>query len=175
MIGDTAVVRHVGTRRRQHPAHHEEPLMRYVMVPVPSEFVLEVLRLVIFRAPADEDVSNLRDEASIRRYLEGADEVSRSLLGLVARATKEDRPLQFSDAADQLGQDGEVLRTVLRDANEHALAGERELVHISDEIAVRVHGNVGKNRYLSMRPEHARFIRNVTRGSQEAEPATPEA
>lgn len=140
--------------------------MRYVMVPVPSEFVLDVMRMVLFRAPDDEEVSGMRDEARLRKLLEGVDDNIRSLLVLVAKATIEDTPLRFSDAVADLEQDGDTLRTTLRELNGHALGGGRELVALSDQIAVRVNGNVGRNRYLIMRPEHARCIRSLTRTAE---------
>lgn len=137
--------------------------MRYVMVPVPSEFVLDVMRMVIFRAPDDDEVSDMRDESRLVTLLREADDGTRALLALVARATNDNEQLRFSDAADELEVDGDALRAQLAKLNAEALGGGRQLIGITDEIAVRVHGNVGRNRYLVMRPEHARMVRAIAR------------
>lgn len=133
------------------------------MVPVPSEFVMDVLRMVVFQAPDPDDVSGMRDHARIRGTLAAADEPTRSLILHVARATLDDDRLRYSEAAEALAMDGDALRVVLRELNANALGGERELIMISDEVAVRVHGNRGRNRYLNMRPEHARMVRAVAK------------
>lgn len=144
--------------------------MRYVMVPVPSEFVMDVLRLVVFQAPDPDDVGGMRDQGRLRRILETADETTRALVLLVARATLDDDRVRYSDAAEELGMDGDALRVILRELNTTALGGDRELIMISDEVAVRVHGNRGRNRYLVMRTEHARTVRTLTQ-TAEAPPA----
>lgn len=138
-------------------------MIRYVMVPVPSEFVLDVMRMVIFRAPDDEEVGDMRDEARLVALLREADDATRRLLLLVAGATHDDTPLRFSDAADELEVDGEALRALLAAVNAETLGAGRQLIGVTDEIAVRVHGNVGRNRYLVMRPEHARMLRAAAR------------
>lgn len=137
--------------------------MRYVMVPVPSAFVLDVMRLVIFRAPDDDDVRSARDEARLEALMEESDEIARSLLLLVAKATVDSRQVRLSDTALDLELDGDAMRALLKQVNADALSGDRELVGVSDEIAVRVHGNVGKDWFLVMRLEHARMLRSIAR------------
>jgi hypothetical protein len=144
------------TQRR---THHDLRPMRYVMVPVPSEYVLDVMRMVLFRAPEDDEGSAMREEARLLRLMDEADDETRDLVLLVAKATIEDTPLRFADAADALELSPDALTDRLRSVNALALGGGRELIAISNEVAVRVHGNVGKNRYLVMRPEHARLLR----------------
>ena len=141
--------------------------MRYVMVPVPSAFVLDVMRMVIFRAPDDDDVSSARDEARLEAFMEGSDELARSLVVLVAKATVDSRQVRLSDTALDLELDGEPMRTLLKQVNDDAFGGGRQLVGVSDEIAVRVHGNVGKDWFLVMRLEHARMLRSIARRSDD--------
>lgn len=138
--------------------------MRYVMVPVPSEFVIDVMRMVVFRAPEDDDEgSAMREETRLRGVMRDAEPPTRSLLILLAKATIEGTQVRFTDAAEALEVDGEVLIELIRELNALALGYGRSLVGISEELAVRVHGNVGKNRYLVMRPDHARLIRSLAR------------
>lgn len=136
------------------------------MVPVPSEYVMDVLRMVVFQAPDPEDTSGMRDHARLRAILETADDATRNVVLLIARATLGDDQIRFSDAAEELGLDGDALRVVLRELNSTALGGDRELIMISDEVAVRVHGNRGRDRYLNMRVEHARMVRTLTQAAE---------
>jgi hypothetical protein len=133
--------------------------MRYVLVPVPSEFVLDVMRWVLFRAQEDSEEDGLADETRLRRMLEDADDLTRALLVVVATATLEDRPLRLSDAAEELDQPAETLRTCLRRTNATTFGGGRELVAVATETAVGPLGRRGKVTYLRMRPGHARTIR----------------
>jgi hypothetical protein len=143
--------------------------MRYVMVPVPSAFVLDVMRLVIFRAPEDDDGANdVRDEARLGKLMEEADDVTRKLILLVAKATTDSVQLRFSDAGAELDQDGEAVRAILKKVNGEALGGGRDLIGFSEEIAVRVHGNVGKDWFLVMRMEHARILRALDKAAKKA-------
>jgi len=145
--------------------------MRYVMVPVPTAFVLDVMRLVIFRAPDDDDLSSARDEARLEKLMEESDELTRSLLLLVAKATVDSVQVRFSDTGLELDLNGEAMRALLKKVNGEALGGGRELVGFSDEIAVRVHGNVGKDWFLVMRLEHARMLRSIAREAGERAPS----
>lgn len=134
--------------------------MRYVMVPVPSEYVLDVMRWVLFRAPDEDSDNGMRDGLRLKNVLEEADELTRSLLVLVAKATIADNiPVRLTDAAEDLGQDAATLRAALRDLNLYALEGGRTLVKVSNEAAVGVHGRTGKISFLAMRPDHARLVR----------------
>lgn len=141
--------------------------MRYVMVPVPREFVLDIMRWVLFRAPEEDDsgAGAMRDEARLRRLVEESDELTAGILLVVAKATIEDRPLRLTEAADELDQPADVVRAKLREVNAQALGGGRDLVKVSNESAVGVHGNTGRISYLTMRPEHARLVRAVSKGA----------
>jgi hypothetical protein len=137
--------------------------MRYVLVPVPTEYVLDVMRWVLFRAPEGETTDGMRDEARVRRLVLEAEPLARSLLELVARATGKGTTLRLSDAADELEQEPEVVRATLRELNGSALGGGRDLVRLTKETAVRVNGNTGQDVCLEMRAEHASAIRALLR------------
>ena len=138
--------------------------MRYVMVPVPSQFVMDVLRLVVFRAPPEDAATTARDQGQIEELLSTADDQTRTLVIQVASGSTGDEQLRFADAADLLEITGEALSLLVRDINDSIGLGEgRELIGVAEEVAVRVHGNVGRNRYLVMRPEHAKIVRALTR------------
>lgn len=141
--------------------------MRYVMVPVPSEFVLDVMRMVLFRTPEDDDPSGMRDQARMRAFLETAETPTQALLELIADASVAQTPLRLVDAAEELDLDPDVVRAILKDVNKLVLGGERDLVQLSAETAVGVHGNTGKILFLVMRPEHARFLRARRRAADQ--------
>lgn len=139
------------------------------MVPVPTEHVLEVMRWVLFRAPDDKSTEAMRDQARLRHLVGQADPITMSLITAVAGATASGRVLRLRDAADELDHDVDVLRVSLRELNGSALGGGRDLIRLSNETAIRVNGDVGKDVCLEMRPEHARWIRTLTRAAD----ATP--
>lgn len=138
--------------------------MRYVMVPVPTEHVLDVMRWVLFRAPEDGDVAT-RDSARVTKLVSEADELTRSILLLVAAAAVRDEPLRLSDIADELDHDPQVVRTAVRDVNQHALGAGRNLLTVRSETAVGVHGNTGKIAYIAMRPDLARMVRAAAKAT----------
>ena len=136
--------------------------MRYVMVPVPSEFVMDVLRLVVFRGSEEE--SDLLGEAiRLESLLERSEPLARSLIKVVASGTLAGNPVRFSDVVDVLETDAPTLTALIATINRGALGGGRELIGTSTEIARRVHGNIGRNKHLVMRPEHAQLLRSLTR------------
>lgn len=136
--------------------------MRFVMVPVPREHVLDVMRWVLFRAPEEDGTSDMRDAARLRTICEESDDLTMSLLVRVARATVDGDTPRLTDVADDLGEAPDTIRATLRTLNAWALGGGRDLVKVSNEPAVGVHGNTGKISFLMMRPEHAHFVRRVS-------------
>lgn len=137
--------------------------MRYTLVPVPSEYVLEVMRFVLFIAPDEAAQSTGRDEAQVRRLLDELDDFKRSLLVLVARSVAQDDSLQLRDAAEQLGQPPQVVSDALRAINLHV--GGSDILMLRAETSVGVHGQTGKISYVTMRPDIARLVRAASRSS----------
>jgi hypothetical protein len=127
------------------------------------------MRWVLFRAPEEEDTDDeMREEASLRSFVKAADDVTRGLLAVVAKATLEDSPLRLTDVADELEQDANAVRASVRIMNAQALGRARPLVKILNETAVGVHGNRGKVSFLTMRPEHARIVRSAVKAPDPA-------
>jgi hypothetical protein len=135
--------------------------MRYVMVPVPSEHVLDVMRWVLFRAPNDDVHSGMRDLARIQKVADEADEATRALLRRVADATVTDTPLRLTDVADELNQEPAALTELIRNLNSTVLGAGREVIRVSNEPGVGVYGKMGAVSFLVMRGEHARLIRSL--------------
>ena len=133
--------------------------MRYVMVPVPSEHVRDVMGWVLFRSHGYETGSGMRDKPKLRQAVAEADDLTRSLLSLVAGATAEGGRARLIDVAEQLDAEPDALLAALSEINEHALGDGRKLVRISNELAVGVDGKRGRLSFLEMRPEHARVVR----------------
>jgi hypothetical protein len=135
--------------------------MRYVMVPVPSEYVLDLLRWLQFRTEPEQPEE---DEANLRRLLGETDDRTRALLLLIAKGAIEGAPVRLSDAADLLEQDGPTVRAALLAADAQALGPDRTLVKVLNETEVNEFGRSGRVSYLAMRPHHARIVRATVRG-----------
>lgn len=138
--------------------------MRYVMVPVPAEHVLDVMRWVLFRTPEDDGASELRDRVRLMSFLGEASGTTRALLTRVARAAVTDEPVRLSDVADDLELEIDVLNAAIKELNNFALGPGRVLVQVRMETAVGISGKAGKVAYLSMRPSLARLVRELTKG-----------
>jgi hypothetical protein len=134
-------------------------LPRYVMVPVPREYVLDVMRMVLFRAPEEDGDDSALDEASLRQLLSEVDDLARSLAAMVAKAAITNEPLSLGDAADVLEQDSQTIRATVRALNRHPLAAGRRIIRVQAEPAVGVLGNTGSVPHLAMRPDVAKVIR----------------
>lgn len=139
--------------------------MQYVMVPVPSEHVAEVLRWVLFRIPEEDTEGSVRHTARLTKLVEQADALTRSVLILVAKATLDGTaPVRLSDAADELGHSAQSLRAALRALNTpENHENVRNLVRVSEETTIGVHGGKAKTLVVSMRAEDARILRNVAK------------
>lgn len=137
--------------------------MSYVMVPVPAEHVLDVMRWVLFRTPEEDGVNDMRDRARLSAFMADATDVTRSILARVARAAVNDDPLRLSDVADDLDLDTEVINATIKELNNFALGPGRVLVTVRMESAVGIAGNTGKIAYLSMRPNLARAVRELAK------------
>ena len=80
--------------------------MAFVLVPVPEEHVLDVMRYVLRRSPAP-DLGDREpwDEDSIRRLMNAAAPASRELLRYVARSARRGFQVTFQEALDALETD----------------------------------------------------------------------
>jgi len=137
--------------------------VRYVLVPVPSEYVLDVMRWVLFRAPEESEGTG-RDVARAVQLLEALDEDQKALLLLVAKSVGEDDNLRVSDAAAELGQEPRAVTDAVAAINKKAL-WTKGIVAVRSETGVGVHGQTGKFSYITMRPEIARLVRAAVRSA----------
>ena len=128
--------------------------VRYVLVPVPSEFVLDVMRWVLFRAPEESEAPG-GDEARVLQLLDALDEDQKAVLYLVAKSVAEDDNLRVQDAAQELGQRPPAVSEAVRAINQRAL-WTSEIVSVRTETGVGVNGQTAKISYITMRPEIAR-------------------
>lgn len=139
--------------------------VKYVMVPVPREYVLDVMRWVLFRAPDELGETSGRDVVRVEQLLSALDEFQRSLLVLIARSVGGDDELRMTDAAAELNESPQVVSNSIREINQRAAAWGREVVTLRPESAVGIHGIVSKLPAVTMRPEIARIIRTAMRSA----------
>lgn len=77
--------------------------MQYVMVPVPEEHVLDVMRYVIRLSRSHDEGTEEWDQESVERLFEEANELSRSLISYLAhpaRAGQEVSPPEIAQALE---------------------------------------------------------------------------
>lgn len=135
--------------------------MRYVLVPVPTEYVLEVMRWVLFRAEDEE--TRKEDEAKVVEFLAQADLRTRRFLHRVATGTIKGEVLRFRDVADELGEDRAAVLALVDDLNERVLDGHRELLETWAETTIGLEGRQGSMVYIAMRKDLARVVRAAGR------------
>jgi hypothetical protein len=132
--------------------------IRFVLVPVPREHVLEVMRWVLFRAPQTEAKGAGHDAARVRNLLEQIDEPTKAFLMYLAKAVLEGDDLKLTDAAEDLDQDPSWVTNAVRVINQHAAGGGR-VASVRTENAVGITGHTGKISFVTMRPDIARLVR----------------
>jgi hypothetical protein len=125
--------------------------VRYTLVPVPSEYVLDVMRFVLFRAPDEDGQSKGRNKARVVHLLDTLDDFKRSLLVLVATSVVQEDSLQLRDAAEQLNQPPQVV--------------SEDVLMLRAETVVGIHGQTGKHLSITMRPDIARFVVAASRSA----------
>jgi len=101
--------------------------MRFVMIPVPSEHVREVIDIVLFSSPDTDKVPN-REKARTRVQVQLCDAAARSLLRIVAEATMDGTDLTVAEAATALGEPVENVLGIVRDLDSRALHRDQKLV-----------------------------------------------
>ena len=141
--------------------------MQYVMVPVPSDHVLDLLRWLQFQT---EPARPTEDAAGLQRAVAGTDDVTRALLLLIAEASIAGDSVRLRDAADTVDLDIPSVRAALVRIDEEALGPGRTLVKVLQETTVGEHGRRGRTFCLTMRVRHARLVRSTVRRLERARP-----
>ncbi|MEQ1785424.1 MAG: hypothetical protein ABL966_00100 [Acidimicrobiales bacterium] len=146
--------------------------MDYVMVPVPEEHVVDVMQHVA-RLVAKASVVPWDDDA-VAELFDEVDEVSRSLLSLVARSTTASKELSDEDAAESLELSVREIRGIVRDLAEAAQGGKREpIVSLRGTSVVLRNGRTVQKRLFAMTDTVARAVRSHERSSLGGEPGAP--
>jgi hypothetical protein len=131
--------------------------MGYVMVPVPSEHVREVMGMVLAKS-SDSSKNAVRDHARLTRLVEESHDLARSVLEVIARAAIEGSPPSLPATAEAVGQDEAVVLAVLRDLDMRAISRSAALVTVEEDVDDRTSARSARTAYLTMPPERARIV-----------------
>jgi hypothetical protein len=146
--------------------------MEYVMVPVPEEHVVDVMQHVA-RLVARASVIPWDDEALIELFDE-VDEISRSVLSIVARSATSGKDVSEEDVAQSIELNTRELRSIVRDINEVATRDKREpVLALRDASVVLRNGRTVQRRMFSMNEGVARMIKAYERSSLGGAPGAP--
>jgi predicted ATP-dependent protease len=136
--------------------------MPYVMVPVPEEHVQEIMQFII-RIVNRASIEPWDEDAVAQLFLE-ADEPSRSLLSVVARATLANRDLTEHDAATNLQLSGRETMGIMRELNDQARDASRPPLISTRQVSETLpNGRSKEKRVLSTTEELARWLRAAER------------
>jgi hypothetical protein len=136
--------------------------MGYVMVPVPSEHVREVIGMVLAKS-SDSSKNAVRDHTRLTRLVEGSSDLTRSVLEVVARAAVEGSRLSLPAAAEAAGHDEAVVVAVLNELEMRAVSRSASLVTVEEEPRDGRPARSARTSYLTMRPERARLVLDTLR------------
>lgn len=142
--------------------------MQFVMVPVPEDHVVDVMQYVA-RLVARASIKPWEPE-DVDELFRLSDEVSRSLLSLVARAAVADKEITEEQVAKQLELNMRDIRAVMSEISDRARDGNREPVVASRETSVVLPNNrTVQRRIVVMAEPVARMLRAAERAVMEAE------
>jgi hypothetical protein len=134
----------------------------WVMVPVPDEHVQEVMEFVI-RAIARASVQPWDDDA-VEEYFQKADEPTRGLMSVVARAAISGKDLTDQMAADFLQVSLRETVGILREANDLARAADRPILISTNTVEEELpSGRTRERRLYTMPTTLAKMVRNAER------------
>jgi hypothetical protein len=143
--------------------------MPYVMVPVPEDCVLEVMQHVM-RLVARASIVEWTDEG-MEEFFRNADEPTRSLLSVVARATLAGKDLGNQEAADFLQLSVRETSAIAREINEAATTAGRPQIIIFEQVMEELpSGRTREKRILMMMAHLARMVRTAEAAVDALEP-----
>jgi hypothetical protein len=132
--------------------------MRYVMVPVPEDFVEEVMQFIL-RAIARASIQPWDTESATEIFGE-VDEATRSLLAFVARAAVDGGELDAADAARKIQLTVREAAGIMNELNTLARDANRPILINSRMVTERLpNGRTSEKRVLSMEPDVADLVR----------------
>jgi hypothetical protein len=128
------------------------------MVPVPEEFVVDVMQHVA-RLVAKASVVPW-DDGAVGELFDEVDEACRSVLSIAARSTAAGKELSDEDAATALELNLREIRGIVREINETAQRGKHEpMVTLRETSVVLRNGRTVQKRLFAMTEAVARAIR----------------
>jgi hypothetical protein len=132
--------------------------MRYVMVPVPEDFVEDVMQFIL-RAIARASIEAW-DAESITQIFGDVDEATRSLLAFVARAAADGGELDAAEAARKIQLTVREASGIMIEVNGLARETNRHPLISSRQVTERLpNGRTSEKRVLSMEPAVAELVR----------------
>jgi hypothetical protein len=143
--------------------------MEFVMVPVPEEHVVDVMQYIA-KIVARASLEPWDDESAQRLFSE-ADEATRSLLSVIARATIAGKQISDQDAADTIELHLREVVAIMRDINEWAREANRDqLISLRDTPQLLPNGRTLTRRTFVMLEPVARMVRSAERKAHKREP-----
>lgn len=129
----------------------------YVMMPVPEDYVEEVMQYII-RALAKASIEPW-DETSISEVFHEVDEVSRSLLAFTARATMEGRDLSDAEAAKSIQMTPRETAGIINELTSYSRDANRPTLVNSRAVTERLpNGRTQDKRVLQMDLDIAELV-----------------
>ena len=134
--------------------------MSYVMVPVPKEYVSEVMEFIL-NASAHAALTPWELDTLVS-FWGDLDEVSRSLIARVASAAMEGRGLPDTEAASLLGISVRAISRLVRDINDQAHAAGHHYLIPAQAVPVGLSdGRRDEQRVITMRDETGKLVRTA--------------
>jgi hypothetical protein len=132
--------------------------MEYVMVPVPNEFVVDVMQYVSRLVSQASLVP--WDKEALGDFFDSIEETGKALLSLVARYTVADKDIGYDQASEQLELSDREIREIAREINMGAQRQHFEPLLVTRETAVQLRSGRTTQRWLFIMAEPvARMIR----------------
>ena len=134
--------------------------MPYVMVPVPEEHVIETMQHVM-RLVARASMEEWTEEG-VAEFFRDADEATRSLLSVVARAALAGKDVSDQQAADFMQLTAREAVSIAREINEAATSAARPPIITFNQVTEELpSGRVREKRVMTMRTQLARLVKDV--------------
>lgn len=142
--------------------------MPFVMVPVPEEHVYEVMQHLL-RLHARDSVEPW-DEAAVEEFFADSDEVTKTLLSVVARGALAGKEVSTAEAVTAMQLQLRDLNGVLRPLQDRCRELNRApIVEVRVDTEIRANGRPWTTRSLLMPEDVAGLVRDAERAELEDE------